>query len=344
MKVSIIGATGYSGMELIRLLNNHANVDIVSLYSYSVENHGEQLHDILPHLKHVIDIPVSKVDYDSICQMSDLVFTACPSGVSKEIATEFVNRNHPVIDLSGDLRLSSPKDYQTYYGGELAEKSVREKFIYSLADTVTSEIGNYVSNPGCYATATLLALYPLVSHQLIEDLIIVDAKSGLSGAGKSLTPSSHFSTTNENMMLYKVNAHQHIPEINQQLKEWSSNDYKLQFNTSLIPVTRGIFVTSYVQLSKDISFDEVYSHYETAYQNKYFIRLQPKGLLPELKQVVGSNFCDIGLAYNDETGILTVVSVIDNLIKGAAGQAIQNMNLMAGFDEKQGLDFSPIYP
>lgn len=343
MNISIIGATGYSGIELIRLLNKHAKVTIVSLHSYSEENH-RQLQEILPHVRHIVDLDVTKVDYDVICQTSDLVFSACPSGVSKEIIEELVKRKQPVIDLSGDFRLDDNSDYQTYYNGTLANEYVRQKVMYSLADTQTKKLGHYISNPGCYATATLLALEPLVKHNVVEELLIVDAKSGLSGAGKKLAQSSHFSTMNENMMLYKPNRHQHIPEIMRQFREWSDTPYKLQFNTSLIPVTRGIFVTSYVQFKKGVTFEDSYKLYQQEYQDKYFIRIQPKGELPELKQVIGSNFCDIGLAYNDETGMLTIVSVIDNLIKGAAGQAIQNMNLMSGFDEKEGLDVLPIYP
>lgn len=344
MKVSVIGATGYSGIELIKILNKHSFVEISSLHSHSPENYDKNIQDILPHLGKCVDLKVTELDYDWICETSDLVFSACPSGVSKEVVAELVKRYQPVIDLSGDFRLDDSREYKKYYGMEMDNTIVQEKFLYNLPDLSSHITSSWVSNPGCYATATLLALAPLIKNHLISDLIIVDAKSGLSGAGKALTNNSHFSTMNENMKMYKVNTHQHIPEIQQQLKKWSDGQYKLQFNTSLIPVTRGIFVASYVQLKPGLTLDDVQLMYEKEYNEKYFIRLQPKGQLPELKQVIGSNFCDIGLAFNAETGILTVVSVIDNLIKGASGQAVQNMNLMFGYDEKEGLDFLPIYP
>lgn len=202
-----------------------------------------------------------------------------------------------------------------------------------------------IANPGCYATGALLSLAPLVEQKMIEtDSIIVDAKSGLSGAGKNLSESTHFVNANENMTLYKMNSHQHIPEIMQQLQRWDENIPAIQFSTSLIPVTRGIFITSYARSKKKLTQTELWENYQTFYQDMPFIRVQNKNVYPNLRQVIGSNFCDIGVAYNEVTSIITVVTVLDNLVKGAAGQAVHNLNHLVGWPETTGLNLVPIYP
>ena len=202
-----------------------------------------------------------------------------------------------------------------------------------------------IANPGCYATGTLLSLAPLVQQEIIEcDSIIVDAKSGLSGAGKNLSESSHFVNSNENMTLYKMNSHQHIPEIMQQLKKWNESIPAIQFSTSLIPVTRGIFITTYARSKEKLTQEKVLNLFQTFYQEKPFVRVQDQDVYPNLHQIVGSNFCDIGVAYNEVTNIITVVTVLDNLVKGAAGQAVHNLNHLAGWPETTGLNLVPIYP
>ncbi|WP_099221310.1 N-acetyl-gamma-glutamyl-phosphate reductase [Listeria costaricensis] len=342
MKVAIAGATGYSGLELIRLLHQHPQVKIHSLHR--MQQGDAPLSELYPHLAHIYTDLFQPFDPEAIMAEADLLFFATPSGVTSQHAAPFIEADFPVIDLSGDFRL--PKAvYEAWYHKPAAEPEHLEKAHYGLAENGGGSGATFISNPGCYATAALLALKPLAESQYsVNETVIIDAKSGLSGAGKNPTATSHFSRMNGNMQLYKPDAHQHIPEIEQQLQKWRRGFPAIQFQTSLIPVTRGIFATLYIKMGLDFSFKTFYSYYQQHYQQAPFVRVQPEGTLPELKQVIGSNFCDIGLVYNERTGWLTIVSVIDNLVKGAAGQAIQNMNRYFHFDEQAGLDFVPLYP
>lgn len=344
MKVSIIGVTGYSGLELVRLLHSHPEVQITGIYGS--QNIGKPISEIYPHLKGMLELPLQEIDCEKIMATSELVFFATPSGISKSYAPTFYNAGFPVIDLSGDFRLKSKESYEKWYGKEATHEAYLNEAVYGLADFEISYPTNaLVANPGCYATATILSLAPLLIHDLIDvTSIIVDAKSGLSGAGKNLSKSSHYVEVNDNMSLYKVNQHQHIPEIMLQFKKWQPKTPAIQFSTSLIPVTRGIFVTSYAKLNSALNFEAVKKAYQEVYQNKTFIRLMPEDQMPQLKQVIGTNYTDIGISYNEATNTVMIVTVIDNLIKGAAGQAIQNLNQLSGFDEKAGLDFVPVFP
>ncbi|MBF7093943.1 N-acetyl-gamma-glutamyl-phosphate reductase [Streptococcus sp. HF-1907] len=339
MKVSIVGVTGYSGLELVRLLNNHPNVTIVSVHA--TRDIGQKLSNIYSYLKGVCDLPIEVFDSQAIMAKSDLVFFATPSGVAKELSADFVKADFPVIDLSGDHRLPA-ETYQKWYGKEPAEQEILNQFTYGLTDFTYVAGKKWIANPGCYATATSMALIPLIQAQAIDlKSIIVDAKSGLTGAGKVLSESSHFVNVHDNYVTYKVNRHQHIPEIVQTLKQFDSQLDHIQFSTSLLPVNRGIMATCYVQLKEGVTEDDIKQAYQKAYADKPFVRLQSS--LPELHNVISSNFTDIGFAYNSVTNILTVVSVIDNLVKGAAGQAMQNMNLMFGFEETAGFMRIPSY-
>ncbi|WP_239254929.1 N-acetyl-gamma-glutamyl-phosphate reductase [Listeria ilorinensis] len=342
MEVAIVGATGYSGLELIRLLHQHPYVSIHSLYR--MHQDGTSLSDLYPHLENVYRGLFKPFDPAVIMAETDMIFFATPSGIAKLQAGPFIEADFPVIDLSGDFRL--PKAvYEKWYRSTAAEPRYFEKAQYGLAENGNEIYSSLISNPGCYATAVLLALKPIAESQYtVNETVIVDAKSGLSGAGKTPTMTSHFSQMNENMQMYKPDAHQHIPEIEQQLQKWRPGFPRIQFQTSLIPVTRGIFATIYIKMPADFSIKAFYQYYQKQYQHARFVRVQPEGQLPELKQVVGSNYCDIGLVYNERTGWLTIVSVIDNLVKGAAGQAIQNMNRYFHFDEQAGLDVVPLYP
>lgn len=344
MKVSIIGVTGYSGLELLRYLRTHPLVEIVSIHSHSMNK--KTIDQVEPHLKHLINLPLEEIDPEKIMVKSELVFFATPSGISKELAIPFVKANFPVIDLSGDFRLKEDGAYEKWYGKTPAPQEIVATFDYGLSEFRTNPTTRFIANPGCYATATELSLAPLLNKETkIElDSIIVDAKSGFSGAGKGLSESTHFTSNHDNMSLYKMNSHQHIPEIVQQLKKWQPTLEAIQFSTSLIPVTRGIFVTTYAKLSQPQTTEELVALYKHFYEGKPFIRIQEVNQYPSIKQVVGSNNCDIGLAYNEKTNIVTVVTVIDNLGKGAAGQAVQNLNILAGYPETAGLDLLPMYP
>ncbi|MBC1357859.1 N-acetyl-gamma-glutamyl-phosphate reductase [Listeria booriae] len=342
MKVSIIGATGYGGLELLRLLHQHPHVEIASLHSFSAQT--EDISRFYPHLHTVYHQALAEIDAVKIAEESEAVFLATPSGVAKDAAQPFIDAGMKVIDLSGDFRLSK-EGYEKWYNKDAAPDAYLEQAEYGLAEWRTGTEATFISNPGCYATATLLGLAPLVMQDLVvEDSIIVDAKSGISGAGKTPSENTHFPETNENMTLYRMNKHQHIPEIMRQLQIWNENIDAITFSTSLIPVTRGIFATIYAKAKAGTTTEELLALYRESYDGKPFVRIQAQDVYPTLKQVTASNFCDIGLCYNARTNMITIVVVIDNLVKGAAGQAIQNLNLMAGFDETAGLDFIPVYP
>ncbi|MEX0381616.1 N-acetyl-gamma-glutamyl-phosphate reductase [Leuconostoc sp. MS02] len=340
INVAIVGVTGYGGLELLRLLYNHPAVHVVSIHNTS--DNTEDISTSYPHLKFMYKIKPTPLDPVHIMQSTDLVFFATSSGVSKDLVQPFIAANFPVIDLSGDFRLTAD-DYQTWYKKTPAAQYLLDQANYSLADFYQND-SHYIANPGCYATATLLALAPLAQQQLLDqDNIIIDAKSGLSGAGKAQNLSSHFINVNENFSMYKPNQHQHIPEITQQLKKWQATIQHIQFTTSLLPINRGIFVSAYVKLNKQVSADTLQEIFEDTYKNKPFVRVMPKEQLPDIKQVVGTNFADIGLTYNPNTKYLTIVSVIDNMVKGAAGQAIQNMNHLFNLDETTGLQLIAQY-
>lgn len=344
MKVGIIGATGYGGVELIRILYLHPNVSSFSVYSSSME--GKKIDESYPHF-YGMPLTLQPIDPEKIAKDVDVVFCATPSGVSAKIVPELIEAGVPVIDLSGDFRLKDRTQYKEWYKKDPAPQNYLDKAIYGLTEWVEDDLKGvrFISNPGCFPTATLLGLGPLLKNDLIDvNSIIIDAKTGVSGAGRSLTIKSHFGETNENLAVYKLNHHQHIPEIEQMLRHWNPYVAPITFSTHLVPMTRGIMVTTYAKAKKALTEKQLRAIYKEKYDHHYFVGIRPEGVFPTTKEVYGSNFCDIGVTYDERTGRITVVSVIDNLMKGAAGQAVQNFNLMFGFDEKAGLDFMPIYP
>ncbi|MFS0634557.1 N-acetyl-gamma-glutamyl-phosphate reductase [Mesobacillus foraminis] len=344
MKVAVIGTTGYGGGELIRILHNHPVFNIHSIHSSRDEM---PITDEFPHLGNIFEDSLKKIDTDAIAEEADLVFLATPSGVSGKLAEEFSGKDIQVVDLSGDLRLTNPDDYQNWYKHTPVKSETLSQAVYGLSEWNREEIkqAKVIANPGCYPTATLLGLGPVAAEGLLDPAnIIIDAKSGVSGAGKSLSRTTAFSEMNDNFKIYKVNEHQHIPEIEQQLFKWDGGLSPVTFSTHLLPITRGIMATIYVKLKKEARTSEVIELYRETYKNHPFVRVRKEGQFPGVKEVCGSNYCDIGVHADQRTGRLTIVSVIDNLMKGAAGQAVQNANLMNGIDEKAGLDFIPMYP
>lgn len=344
MNVSIIGATGYGGGELFRLLYHHPLFNIHSVHTTRDEIPFVQE---FPNFNGLTDIMLENIDPEKIAKHSDIVFLATPSGVSSKLVSAFVETGIQIIDLSGDLRLTDGDIYRKWYKHEPVNDDLLSKAVYGLSEWNKSKIKEtrLLSNPGCYPTATLLGLAPVVQENIIDPtMIIIDAKSGASGAGRTASKSLIFSEINENLKIYKVNEHQHIPEIEQQLREWNDSVAPISFNTHLLPITRGIMATIYVKLAKPLSTESVIELYKETYKDDPFVRVRPQGNFPAIKDVSGSNYCDIGLHVDERTGRLTIVSVIDNLIKGAAGQAIQNANLMNGLDEKMGLEFIPLFP
>ncbi|WP_318505105.1 N-acetyl-gamma-glutamyl-phosphate reductase [Bacillus sp. T3] len=344
MNVSIIGTTGYGGGELFRLLYHHP---IFNIHSVHTTREEIPLTKEFPHLNGMTDIQLEHIDPEKIAKHSDIVFIAAPSGVSSKLVPDFVETGIQIVDLSGDLRLTDPEQYRSWYKHEPVSQSLLDKAVYGLPEWNKSNItkAKLLSNPGCYPTATLLGLAPVVQENMIDPTsIIIDAKSGASGAGRSASKSLIFSEINENLRIYKVNQHQHIPEIEQQLQRWNDSVGPITFSTHLLPITRGIMSTIYVKLTKEYNTESIVELYNEIYKNQPFVKIRPIGNFPEIKEVSGSNFCHIGLHVDERTGRLTIVSVIDNLIKGAAGQAIQNANIMNGLDESMGLEFIPLFP
>ncbi|OOF55423.1 N-acetyl-gamma-glutamyl-phosphate reductase [Rodentibacter myodis] len=340
MKVGIVGITGYSGMVLYTLLTQHPQVSEISLYGSVQESVA--LSDLIPAFGKN-DILVKPLNIETIQDEVDCLFCATPSGVTGKLMQPLVDAAFPVIDLSGDFRLRESQLYENWYHQKGRELPSAEKITYALPE-FTTHYSPYIANPGCYATATLLGLAPLAQAGLIEaGSIITDAKSGVSGAGKNSAAHTHFPFINENLWVYRLNQHQHIPEITQQLGEWDKNLQHIQFSTTLLPITRGIMVNTYAKLTRSMTQQKLEAIFGQCYVDKPFVRFRG-AQLPTIKEVVGSNFCDIGVVWNSTTQIVTIVSVIDNLMKGAAGQAVQNFNLYFGFKETAGLPLFPIFP
>jgi N-acetyl-gamma-glutamyl-phosphate reductase len=345
MKAAVIGGTGYSAVELIRLLHHHPYVELDTVVSHSKV--GNELQEIYPHLTNVIETPLALLDVESICNKVEVVFFATPSGISKDILPSFLENGITCIDLSGDFRLKSQECYEKWYHHPAAEEKYLQQAVYGLSEINFEEIkkSSFISNPGCYPTASLLALLPALQNSLIDNQsIIIDAKSGVSGAGRGLSLGTHYGEINENLKAYKLGLHQHIPEIEQTLQQESKTPVTITFSTHLVPMTRGIMCTIYTKLTEFMTTKEIVQFYENYYENDPFVRIRKEGILPATKEVYGSNYCDIGFHADERTGRLTIVSVIDNLVKGASGQAIQNLNLINGWDVRTGLLNVPIYP
>jgi len=348
LRAAIVGSTGYGGVELIRLLANHPQVDITSVISSS--NAGEALTAGYPHLQGVLTVDtLDAVDPQLIREKADLVFAATPSGVSGKLVPQLLETGVRVIDLSGDFRLKDRTAYETWYKHEAPPQDALDGAVYGLCEVYGDRVRGaaFVSNPGCYVTTATLGLVPAVEAGAIDlGTIIIDGKSGVSGAGRGVSLGVHYSEINENLKAYKVNKHQHIPEIEMVLSDRAGAPVTTTFTTHLVPMTRGILCTTYASIADDryMSEDAWIDLYRGYYEGRKFVRIRGKGQWPATKEVWGSNYCDIGFAVDARTRRVTIISVTDNLMKGAAGQAVQNMNIMMGWDEDLGLRLAPVYP
>lgn len=345
MKVAIIGGSGYGGVELARLLHNHPYVELTQIISHSQA--GTVFSEVYPQMTQILDEPMVDFNIDQLAVDVDVVFLATPSDVSHRIVPELLKAKIKCIDLSGDFRLKDPALYQSWYGFENTAKDYLNQVVYGLSEVYQAKIegAELIANPGCFPTAGLLALIPLVQAQVIStQSIIIDGKTGVSGAGRGLSLNVHFAEMNENAKAYQLGVHKHIPELEQELSEKSNDSIKLNFTPHIVPMTRGIMMTSYTDLVSEQSADDILDIYRSYYHNQPFIRIRTNDQIPSTKEVYGSNYCDIGFHIDRRTNKLIVVSVIDNLVKGASGQAIQNLNIMAGLDQKTGLNQLPIYP
>uniref|UniRef100_UPI00403F984E N-acetyl-gamma-glutamyl-phosphate reductase n=1 Tax=Paenibacillus sp. FSL K6-1096 TaxID=2921460 RepID=UPI00403F984E len=345
LRAAIVGSTGYGGVELIRLLQGHPDIEITSVISSS--SAGAPIEEGFPHLTGIVERKLDGVDAAEIAGRADVVFTATPSGVSGKLVPQLLEAGLKVVDLSGDFRLNNGAEYEQWYKHPAPPEAYLEQAVYGLCEVYGEQAAgvDFISNPGCYPTATLLGLVPALAAGWIKpDSIIIDAKSGVSGAGRGTSLMVHFAEINENLKAYKINKHQHIPEIEQVLSDIAKEKVTVTFTTHLVPMTRGIMSTMYASLTGEHSEQELVDLYRNYYEGRPFVRVREPGIVPATKEVSGSNYCDIGFATDARTGRVTIVSVIDNVVKGAAGQAIQNLNLMMGWEETRGLGYTPVYP
>lgn len=336
IKAGIIGASGYAGAEVVRLLLNHDEVEIVAISSHSYL--GQTFSSLYPSFYTVFDMEFIK---DSeVIELSDVVFASLPAGLSEKYAFECAQSGKKFIDLGADFRLDKEEDYKLWYGNEYQEKELHEKQVYGLTEVNREKIrkASIIGNPGCYPTSVTLGLYPLLKEKLNSSShIMIDSKSGTTGAGKGLSDNTHFSKCNESFHPYKVATHRHTPEIEQELSKMAGESISVTFVPHLLPVNRGIISTIYVPIKEGIDENDIDQIYHKYYDDEYFVRVLPKGSIADLKYVQYSNFCDISLHFDKRTNTLVIVSTIDNMVKGAAGQAIQNMNLMFNIEETKGL-------
>ena len=345
MRISVLGATGYAGAELLRLLAGHPEAEVVYLTS---ESHtGELIADIYPHLAGFY--PQTLVSMDNIQQIgeeSDFIFIGLPAGHAMRIGKALENLPVRIIDLGADYRFDDTAVYEAWYKVEHTHKGAKGR-VYGLAELYRDKIkdAKIIGNAGCYTTASILALAPLAKKQLIDvNTIIIDAKSGVSGAGRSAKLPNHFPEMYDSFKAYGVANHRHTPEIEQALTDLSGEKVLLNFTPHLVPMSRGILSTCYASLKPGVKAAEVDAAYEEMYGSEFFIRLRGRNSYPATKNVRGSNFVDIGWHIDERTGRVIVLSAIDNLVKGAAGQAVQNFNIACGFDEATGLKQVPVYP
>lgn len=348
LKVSIVGATGYTGKELVKILMNHQKVELVHLVSSSYT--GKNIAEIFPEFLNKLDKKLINFNLDVVSQDSDLVFTALPHTVSMDMVPELLKKGVKIVDLSADYRIKDSAVYQEWYKKELNQisKELLLEAVYGLPEIYLDKIKDalLVANPGCYPTSVILGIAPLLKYHFVEPGgIIIDSKSGTSGAGRKLSLELHFVECNENFKAYKVVRHNHIPEVEQELSfvyfgadnKEQIKGIKVSFTPHLLPINRGILSTCYLSLRGSKKEEEVLEIYQKYYHKAPFVRIFEPPNLPEIKYAVGTNYCDIGFTIDERVGKIKVISVIDNLLKGAAGQAVQNMNIMSGFPETCGL-------
>jgi N-acetyl-gamma-glutamyl-phosphate reductase len=344
IKVAVVGASGYAGLELLRLLVRHPMVEITSITSRQYA--GDDIAAVFPSLTGIIDLKCTEVDVKKIADTADVVFTALPHKTAMEIVPELLQLGCKVIDLSADYRLRDVAVYERWYQPHSSPDLLAEA-VYGLPELFRDQIpaARLVANPGCYPTSVALALAPLLKHGLIDHrTLIVDSKSGTSGAGRAAKTGSLFCEVNEGFKAYSVANHRHTPEIEQTLTTISGEPVVINFTPHLLPLNRGILSTCYASLIQSIDIYSLKVMYETYYANSLFIRIMPGGQLPNVAFIRGSNYADVGFVIDERTRRIIVVSAIDNLVKGAAGQAVQNMNIMEGLAEDTGLNIVPLFP
>ena len=345
VKVGIIGATGYAGNELVRLLMGHKDVEIMW---YGSRNYIDKKYaEVYQNMFEIVEDTCLDDNMEELASKVDVIFTATPQGFLAGVLTEEILSRVKIIDLSADFRIKDVRTYEKWYKIEHRSPQFIEEAVYGLCELNRDKIkgARLIANPGCYTTCSILTAYPLVKEGLIDpSTIIIDAKSGTSGAGRGAKVANLFCEVNENIKAYGVASHRHTPEIEDQLGYACGKEVLINFTPHLIPMNRGILVTAYASLTKDVSYEEVKAVYDKYYEKETFVRVLDKDVCPQTKCVEGSNYVDVNFKIDPRTHRVIMMGAMDNLVKGAAGQAVQNMNLMFGFKEAEGLLQVPMCP
>ena len=345
IKVGIIGATGYAGGELVRILMGHKEAEIVWYGSRSYID--QKYADVYRNMFQIVDAKCMDDNIEALADQVDVIFTATPQGFLASVINENILGKTKIVDLSADFRIKDVKVYEKWYGIEHKSPQFIEEAVYGLCEVNRDKVkgARLIANPGCYTTCSILTAYPLAKEGIIDmRTLIVDAKSGTSGAGRGAKVPNLFCEVNENMKAYGVASHRHTPEIEEQLGYASGENVTISFTPHLVPMNRGILATEYATLKKNVTGEEVKAIYDKYYADEKFVRVLGEGVCPETKWVEGSNYVDIGFKLDPRTNRIVMMGAIDNLVKGAAGQAVQNMNLLFGLPESEGLELVPMFP
>lgn len=343
--VVICGGSGYTGVELLRILYGHPNIKIVAVTSE--KSAGKRVIEVFPHLHKYKNLIYEPLNKEKLLNKADIFFLALPHGTSQDIVNFLFSNNKMVIDLSADYRLTDPKVYKEWYGIPHKFVSTLKKAVYGLPEIYRNKIkkARLIANPGCYPTGAILGLLPALKNKLIDILsIVIDSKSGTSGAGRKADLAVSYCEVNEGFKAYGIGTHRHTPEIEQELSILCGKKIKVNFTPNLLPVDRGILTTIYALMRKKKTVEEIVKIYNETYKKEPFVRVLEYGVYPNIKNVRGTNICEVGLKLNERTNTLIVVTAIDNLVKGASGQAVHNMNIMMGIDEKTALDTIALFP
>ena len=345
IKVGIIGATGYAGGELARILMGHKDAEIVWYGSRSYID--KKYADVYQNMFQIVDAKCLDDNMEELAKKADVIFTATPQGFCASVISEAILADTKIVDLSADFRIKDVATYEKWYGIQHKSPQFIEEAVYGLCEINREDVkgARLVANPGCYTTCSILTAYPLAKEGLIDmNTLIIDAKSGTSGAGRGAKVGNLYCEVNENIKAYGVASHRHTPEIEEQLGYAAKEDVRISFTPHLVPMNRGILVTAYASLAKDVTEEEIRAAYEKYYKNEYFVRLLEPGVVPQTRWVEGSNFADVNFKLDPRTKRVVMMGAIDNMVKGAAGQAVQNMNLMFGLPENTGLKQVPLFP
>lgn len=345
IKVGIIGSTGYAGGELVRILTQHKEAEVVWYGSRSYVD--KRYSEVFGNFTKIVDATCLEENMEELAEQVDVIFTATPQGLCSSLITEEILQKVKIIDLSADFRIKDVVTYEAWYNITHKSPQYIEEAVYGLSEINREKVkgARIVANPGCYTTCSILTAYPLVKEGIIDpNSLIVDAKSGTSGAGRGAKVNNLFCEVNENMKAYGVLTHRHTPEIEEQLGYAAGEDIKIIFTPHLVPMNRGILVTEYASLTRPVTYEEVRAIYDSYYKEETFIRVLDKDVCPETKWVEGSNYVDINFKIDERTNRIVMMGALDNIVKGAAGQAVQNMNLVFGIEETEGLMLVPMFP